>query len=188
MFLTLNVSKEVFESWVKVTKATREADNFYDTPHGRRTMPGEFFPEIVGRLKGTYSPKTEVKCGWCFGDDFYQYATCGGNVWGMREEGDKYIAYFSGRRSRVHDFIQMMKDSDPTFVKESENVKVHETAAPSDMKWWEEKPDYEARKLVEKEAAKKRAEENRRRSDRRFAKENNPFSVLKGIQKINRVM
>ena len=79
---------------------------------------------------------------------------CGGNVWGMKKDGESFIAYFSGRRSRVRDFIQMMKDSDPTFVKESENVKVHETAAPSDMKWWEEKPDYEARKLVEKEAAK----------------------------------
>lgn len=184
MFLTLNVSKEVFESWVKVAKATREADNFYDTPHGRRNISGTIFPPIVKRVTKIYNVNDdEVKCGWVTSEDVAQYTTCGGNTWGMKKDGESFIAYFSGRRSRVRDFIQMMKDSDPTFVKESENVKVHETAAPSDMKWWEEKPDYEARKLVEKEAAKKRASENRQRSDRRFAKENNPFAVLKGVVK-----
>lgn len=50
-------------------------------------------------------------------------------------------------------------------------------------RFFQEKPDYEARKDAEKEAAKKRAEENRRRSDRRFSKENNPFAVLKGVVK-----
>lgn len=183
MFLTLNVSKETFENWVSVAKETREADNFYDTPHGRRYISGEIFPPIVTRVTKFYNREdNEVKCGWVTSEDVAQYTTCGGNTWGMKKDGESFIAYFSGRRSRVRDFINMMKDSDPTFVKESENVKVHETSAPSDMKWWEEKPDYEARKLVEKEAAKKRAEENRRRSDRRFAKENNPFSVLKGIK------
>lgn len=182
MLITLNVSKEIFNAWVAVAKTTRETDYYYDTPHGYRTMEGKYFPEIVGKIEGTYNPKENVKCGWCFGDNFYQYATCGGNVWGMKEDGDKYIAYFSGRRSRVRDFIQMMKDSDPSFAKEKAAIEIHESAAPSDMKWWEEKPDYEARKAAEKEAAKKRAEENRRRSDRRFAKENNPFSVLKGIK------
>ena len=182
MLITLNVSKEVFTKWNEVAKATREADYYYDTPHGYRTMEGKYFPEIVGKIEGTYSPKENVKCGWSFGTDFIQYATCGGNVWGMKEEGEKYIAYFSGRRSRIKDFINMMKDSDPTFVKESENVKVHESAAPADMKWWEIKDEYLERKAAEKEAAKKRAAENRQRSDRRFAKENNPFSVLKGIK------
>lgn len=182
MLITLNVTKEIFENWIEVAKTTREADTYYDTPHGRRTMDGEFFPEIVGRLKGTYLPKTEVKCGWCFGDDFYQYATCGGNVWGMKEEGENFTAYFSGRRSRIRDFIDMMKDSDPSFKKEAANIIVHESAAPSDMRWWEIKDEYEARKAVEKEAAKKRAADNRKRSDRRFAKENNPFSILKGIK------
>lgn len=182
MLITLNVSKEIFENWIEVAKTTREADTYYDTPHGRRTMDGEFFPEIVGRLKGTYLPKTEVKCGWCFGDNFFQYATCGGNVWGMRKEGEEYVAFFSGRRSRIKDFINMMKDSDSSFTKEAEKVIVHESAAPADMFWWEIKDEYLARKAAEIEAAKKRAEDNRRRSDRRFAKENNPFSVLKGIK------
>jgi hypothetical protein len=183
MLITLNVTKEIFNAWVKVAKETREADTYYDTPHGYRTMEGKYFPEIVGKIEGTYSPKDDVKCGWSFGTDFIQYATCGGNVWGMKEEGDKYIAYFSGRRSRIRDFIGMMKDSDPSFKKETANIVIHESAAPSDIHWWEEKPDYEARKDAEKEAAKKRAEENRRRSDRRFSKENNPFAVLKGVVK-----
>ncbi len=183
MLITLNVSKEIFEKWVEVAKATREADYYYDTPHGYRTMEGKYFPEIVGKIEGTYSSKENVKCGWCFGDDFIQYATCGGNVWGMKEEGEEYIAYFSGRRSRIKDFINMMKDSDSSFKKETADIVIHESAAPADMKWWEIKDEYEARKAVEKEAAKKRAEENRRRSDRKFSRENNPFGVLQGIVK-----
>lgn len=183
MLITLNVSKEVFNAWVEVAKETREADYYYDTPHGYRTMEGKYFPEIVGKIEGTYSSKENVKCGWCFGDDFTQYTTCGGNVWGMKEEGEEYIAYFSGRRSRIKDFINMVKDSDPSFKKETAKVTVLESAAPSDMHWWEIKDEYEARKVVEKAAAKKRAEDNRRRSDRRFSKENNPFSILKGVVK-----
>lgn len=183
MFLTLNVSKEVFESWVKVAKATREADNFYDTPHGRRNISGTIFPPIVKRVTKIYNANDdEVKCGWTTSEDVAQYVTCGGNVWGMKEVDGEFIAYFSGRRSRVRDFIDMMNDSDSSFKKETANVIINESAAPADMKWWEIKDEYEARKVVEKEAAKKRAEENRRRSDRMFAKENNPFSVLKGIK------
>lgn len=183
MFLTLNVSKEVFEKWVSVAKETREADNFYDTPHGRRTIDGNIFPPIVTRVTKFYNrDDNEVKCGWTTSEDVAQYVTCGGNAWGMKEEGDKYIAYFSGRRSRIRDFIEMMKDSNPAFKKESADITVHESAAPSDMHWWEIKDEYEARKAVEKEAAKKRAADNRRKCDRRFAQENNPFSVLKGIQ------
>lgn len=183
MFLTLNVSKEIFENWIKVAKATREADTYYDQPHGRRTIDGNIFPSIVTRVTKFYNREdNEVKCGWITNDDVAQYTTCGGNVWGMRKDGESFIAYFAGRRSRVRDFISMMKEADPSFAKEKAATEVHESAAPADMHWWEEKPDYEARKAVEKEAAKKRAEENRRRSDRRFAKENNPFSVLKGIK------
>jgi len=183
MFLTLNVSKEVFESWVKVAKATREADNFYDTPHGRRNISGTIFPPIVKRVTKIYNANDdEVKCGWTTSEDVAQYVTCGGNVWGMKEVDGEFVAYFSGRRSRIRDFIDMMKDSDHSFKKEAANIIVHESSAPSDMHWWEIKDEYEARKVVEKAAAKKRAEDNRRRSDRRFAKENNPFSVLKGIK------
>lgn len=183
MFLTLNVSKEVFEKWVSVAKETRENDYYYDTPHGRRTIDGNIFPPIVTRVTKFYNrDDNEVKCGWTTSEDVAQYVTCGGNAWGMKEEGDKYIAYFSGRRSRIRDFIEMMKDSDSSFKKETANTIVHESAAPADMKWWEIKDEYLERKAVEKEAAKKRAEENRRKSDRRFAQENNPFSVLKGIQ------
>ena len=76
----------------------------------------------------------------------------------------------------------MMKDSDPAFKKESADITVHESAAPSDMHWWEIKDEYEKRRAAEKEAAKIRSEESRRRSDRKFAKENNPFSILKGIK------
>lgn len=183
MFLTLNVSKEIFNAWVSVAKATREADDYYDQPHGRRYISGEIFPSIVTRVTKFYNREdNEVKCGWVTSEDVAQYTTCGGNSWGMREMDGKYIAFFSGRRSRVKDFINMMKDSDPSFTKEAEKVIVHESAAPADMKWWEEKPDYEERKAVEKEAAKKRAADNRKRSDRKFAQENNPFSVLKGIK------
>lgn len=183
MFLTLNVSKETFEQWVGVAKETREADNFYDTPHGRRTIPGNIFPMIVTRITKFYNADNdEVKCGWTTSDDVVQYVTCGGNAWGMKEVDGEFIAYFSGRRSRIRDFIQMMKDSDPSFIKENAKVTINESAAPLDMHWWEIKDEYEARKAVEKEATKKRAEENRRRSDRRFAKENNPFSVLKEIK------
>ena len=183
MLITLNVTKEVFTKWTEVAKATREADNFYDTPHGRRTMSGEFFPEIVVRMDNHYpgSP-SEVKCGWHFTDTSIQYGTCGGNIWGMKKTGDKYVAYFSGRRSRIRDFIEMVKDSDPAFKKESADITVHESAAPSDMHWWEIKDEYEKRRAAEKEAAKIRSEESRRRSDRKFAKENNPFSILKGIK------
>lgn len=184
MFLTLNVTKEIFNAWVSVAKTTREADDYYDQPHGRRYISGEIFPSIVKRVENFYNrDNDEVKCGWVTSSNVAQYTTCGGNSWGMRKEGENFVAFFSGRRSRVRDFIQMMKDSDPTFVKDSENVKVHESAAPADMKWWEIKDEYEARKAAEKEAAKKRAEENRHRSDRRFAKENNPFAVLKGVVK-----
>ena len=184
MFLTLNVTKEIFENCIKVAKATREADTYYDQPHGRRYISGEIFPSIVKRVENFYNrDNDEVKCGWVTSEDVAQYVTCGGNAWGMREVDGEFTAFFSGRRSRVRDFIEMMKDSNPTFVKEAEKVEVHESAAPADMKWWEEKPDYEERKAAEKEAAKKRAEENRRRSDRRFSKENNPFSVLKGVVK-----
>ena len=186
MLITLNVTKEIFDRWTEVAKATRENDYYYDTPHGYRTMEGKYFPEIVGKIEGTYSPKDDVKCGWSFGTDFIQYATCGGNVWGMKEEEGKYIAYFSGRRSRIKDFINMMKDSDPSFKKETAKVAVLESAAPSDMYWWEIKDEYLERRAAEKEAAKKRAQENRRKSDRRFAQENNPFSVLKGIQNKNK--
>ena len=183
MFLTLNVSKEVFEKWVEVAKETREADNFYDTPHGRRNISGEIFPSIVTRVTKFYNREdNEVKCGWVTSEDVAQYTTCGGNTWGIKEVGDKYIAYFSGRRSRIKDFINMMKDSDPTFKKETADIIIHESAAPADMKWWEIKDEYSERKAVEKEAAKKRAADNRRKSDWCFAKENNPFSVLKGIQ------
>nr|DAN59517.1 MAG TPA: hypothetical protein [Caudoviricetes sp.] len=183
MFLTLNVTREIFENWIKVAKATREADNYYDTPHGRRYISGEIFPPIVARVTKFYNREdNEVKCGWVTNDDVTQYTTCGGNTWGMKEEGDKYIAYFSGRRSRIKDFINMMKDSDPSFKKEMAKVTIHESAAPADMKWWEIKDEYLARKEAEKAAAKKRAQENRRKSDRRFAKENNPFSILKGIK------
>lgn len=183
MFLTLNVSKETFEQWVGVAKETREADNFYDTPHGRRTIPGNIFPMIVTRITKFYNADNdEVKCGWTTSDDVVQYVTCGGNVWGMRKEGENFVAFFSGRRSRIRDFIDMMKDSDPSFKKEAANIIIHESAAPSDMYWWEIKDEYVERKEAEKAAAKKRAQDNRRRSDRRFAKENNPFSVLKGIQ------
>jgi hypothetical protein len=183
MLITLNVTKEIFENWNEVAKTIREADYYYDTPHGYRVMSGEHFPEIVGKIEGTYHPKQDVKCGWSFGTDFIQYATCGGNVWGMKEEGDKYIAYFSGRRSRIKDFINMMKDTEPSFKKETANIIIHESAAPSDMHWWEIKDEYEARKAVEKEAAKKRAADNRKRSDCKFAQENNPFAVLKGVVK-----
>ena len=184
MFLTLNVSKEIFENWIKVAKATREADTYYDTPHGRRTIDGNIFPSIVTRVTKFYNREdNEVKCGWVINDDVAQYSTCGGNVWGMRKDGESFIAYFSGRRSRIKDFINMMMDSDPSFKKETAKVIINESAAPADMKWWEIKDEYEARRAAEKEAAKKRAEENRRRSDRKFSKENNPFSVLKGIQK-----
>lgn len=183
MFLTLNVSKEIFEQWVSVAKETREADNFYDTPHGRRYIPGEIFPLIITRVTKFYNRENnEVKCGWITNDDVAQYTTCGGNSWGMKKDGESFIAYFSGRRSRIRDFIDMMKDSDPSFKKETASIIVHESAAPSDMHWWEIKDEYEARRAAEKEAAKKRAVENRRRSDRKFAKENNPFSVLKGIK------
>lgn len=183
MLITLNVTKKVFEKFQEVAKVSREADGYYDTPHGRRTMPGEFFPEMVVRMDNHYAGSAvEVKCGWHFTDTSIQYATCGGNVWGMKEEGDKYTAYFSGRRSRIRDFIEMMKDSDPTFKKETAGITIHESAAPADMKWWEQRGEYLERKAAEKEAAKKRAVENRRRSDRKFAKENNPFSVLKGIK------
>ena len=183
MFLTLNVSKEVFEKWVSVAKETREADNFYDTPHGRRTIDGNIFPPIVTRVTKFYNrDDNEIKCGWVTSEDVAQYATCGGNVWGMKKDGESFIAYFSGRRSRIRDFIEMMKDSDSSFKKETADITTHESAAPADMKWWEIKDEYEARRAAEKEAAKKRADDNRRRSDRRFAKENNPFSVLKGIQ------
>lgn len=184
MLITLNVTKKVFEKFQEVAKVSREADGYYDTPHGRRTMPGEFFPEMVVRMDNHYAGSAvEVKCGWHFTDTSIQYATCGGNVWGMKKDGDEFISYFSGRRSRIRDFINMMKDSDPSFVKEKAEVKVHESAAPADMKWWEIKDEYEVRKAEEKEAAKKRAEENRLRSDRRFSKENNPFAVLKGVVK-----
>lgn len=183
MFLTLNVSKEIFEQWVSVAKETREADNFYDTPHGRRTIDGNIFPPIIKRVTKFYNADNdEVKCGWTTSDTVAQYVTCGGNAWGMVVHDGEHIAYFSGRRSRIKDFINMMKDSDPSFKKETAKVTINESAAPADMKWWEIKDEYEARKAVEKEAAKKRAAENRQRSDRRFAKENNPFSVLKGIK------
>ena len=184
MFLTLNVSKEVFNQWVSVAKATREADNYYDQPHGRRTIDGNIFPSIVTRVTKFYNREdNEVKCGWVTNEDVAQYTTCGGNVWGMKKDGENFTAYFSGRRSRIKDFIQMMKDSDPTFAKEKAMVEVHESAAPADMKWWEIKDEYLERKTVEKEAAKKRAADNRRRSDRRFAQENNPFGALKGVVK-----
>ena len=183
MFLTLNVTKEVFEKWVSVAKETREADNFYDTPHGRRTISANIFPLIVTRVTKFYNANTnEVKCGWTINDTVAQYVTCGGNAWGMVIHDGEYIAYFSGRRSRIRDFIEMMKDSDPTFKKETAKVTINESAAPADMKWWEIKDGYLERKEAEKAAAKKRAQENRKRSDRRFAQENNPFSVLKGIQ------
>lgn len=183
MFLTLNVSKEVFGKWMEVAKATREADTYYDQPHGRRNISGEIFPPIIARVTKFYNREdNEVKCGWVTNDDVVQYTTCGGNSWGMKEVDGEFVAYFSGRRSRIRDFIDMMKDSDPSFKKEAANIIVHESAAPSDMHWWEIKDEYEARKVVEKAAAKKRAEDNRRRSDRRFAKENNPFSVLKEIK------
>lgn len=182
MFLTLNVSKEVFEAWVKVAKATRKTDYYYDTPVGRRLMPGEVFPSIVARVPKFYGGDEEVKCGWTTDDNVFQYTTCGGNVWGMKEVDGEFIAYFSGRRSRIKDFIEMMKDSDPTFKKETADIIIHESAAPAGMHWWEIKDEYLERKEAEKAAAKKRAQENRRRSDRRFAKENNPFSVLKGIK------
>lgn len=184
MFLTLNVSKEIFNAWVSVAKATREADDYYDQPHGRRYISGEIFPSIVTRVTKFYNREdNEVKCGWVTSEDVAQYTTCGGNSWGMREMDGKYIAFFSGRRSRVKDFINMMKDSDLSFTKEAEKVIVHESAAPADMKWWEIKDEYLERRAAEKEAAKKRAQENRRRSDRRFTKENNPFGVLKGVVK-----
>lgn len=184
MFLTLNVTKEIFIKWVEVAKATREADNFYDTPHGRRNISGTIFPPIVKRVENFYNrDNNEVKCGWVTSEDVAQYTTCGGNSWGMREVDGKYIAFFSGRRSRIKDFINMMKEANPTFTKEAEKVEVHESAAPADMYWWEIKDEYLERKAAEKEAAKKRAADNRKRSDRRFAKENNPFSCLKGIQK-----
>jgi len=183
MFLTLNVSKEIFEQWVSVAKETREADNFYDTPHGRRYISGNIFPMIVTRVTKFYNADNdEVKCGWTTSDTVAQYVTCGGNAWGMKEVDGEFIAYFSGRRSRIRDFIQMMKDSDPSFKKETAKVIINESAAPADMKWWEIKDEYEARRAAEKETAKKRAAENRQRSDRRFAQENNPFSVLKGIK------
>lgn len=183
MFLTLNVTKEVFEKWMEVAKATREGDTYYDTPHGRRYISGEIFPPIVARVTKFYNREdNEVKCGWVTSEDVAQYTTCGGNSWGMRKEGESFIAYFSGRRSRIKDFINMMKDSDPSFKKETAKVKIHESAAPADMKWWEIKDEYEARRAAEKEAAKKRAADNRKRSDRRFAQENNPFSILKGIK------
>ena len=183
MLITLNVTKEVFEKWNEVAKATREADGYYDTPHGRRYISGEIFPPIVTRVTKFYNREdNEVKCGWVTNEDVAQYTTCGGNSWGMKKDGESFIAYFSGRRSRIRDFIDMMKDSDPSFKKETASIIVHESAAPSDMHWWEIKDEYEARRAAEKEAAKKRAVENRRRSDRKFAKENNPFSVLKGIK------
>lgn len=184
MFLTLNVSKEVFQNWVTVAKATREADTYYDQPHGRRNISGEIFPPIVKRVENFYNrDNDEVKCGWVTSEDVAQYVTCGGNAWGMREVDGEFIAYFSGRRSRIRDFINMMKDSDSSFTKEAEKVIVHESAAPADMKWWEIKDEYLERKAVEKEAAKKRAADNRKRSDRKFAQENNPFAVLKGVVK-----
>lgn len=184
MFLTLNVSKETFENWVSVAKETREADNFYDTPHGRRYISGEIFPSIVTRVTKFYNREdNEVKCGWVTSEDVAQYTTCGGNTWGMKKDGESFIAYFSGRRSRIRDFINMMKDSDSSFTKEAEKVIVHESAAPADMKWWEIKDEYLERKAVEKEAAKKRAADNRKRSDSKFAQENNPFAVLKGVVK-----
>ena len=101
----------------------------------------------------------------------------------MKKDGESFIAYFSGRRSRIRDFINMMKDSDSSFTKEAEKVIVRESSAPADMKWWEIKDEYLERKAVEKEAAKKRAADNRKRSDRKFAQENNPFAVLKGVVK-----
>lgn len=185
MFLTLNVSKEVFENWIKVAVATREADNYYDTPHGYRTMTGDIFPPIVERVrKVLFGDGKEVKCGWTIiTEEVAQYATCGGNVWGMRKEGESFIAFFSGRRSRVRDFINMMKDSDPSFKKETAKVTIQESAAPADMKWWEIKDEYLERRAAEKQAAKKRAADNRKRSDRRFSQENNPFAVLKGVVK-----
>jgi hypothetical protein len=184
MFLTLNVSKEVFIKWMEVAKATREADNFYDTPHGRRYISGEIFPSIVTRVTKFYNREdNEVKCGWVTNDDVAQYTTCGGNVWGMRKDDESFIAYFAGRRSRVRDFIDMMKDSDPSFKKEAANIIIHESAAPSDMRWWEIKDEYLARKEQEKVVAKERAEKARIRSNRKFAQENNPFVVLKGVVK-----
>lgn len=183
MFLTLNVSKEIFENWARVAREVREADDFYDKPHGRRNISGTIFPPIVKRVTKIYNANDdEVKCGWTTSEDVAQYVTCGGNVWGMKEVDGEFIAYFSGRRSRVRDFIDMMKDSDSSFKKETAKVAVLESAAPADMKWWEIKGEYLERKAVEKEAAKKRAADNRKRSDRRFAQENNPFSVLKGIK------
>ena len=184
MFLTLNVSKEIFEQWLSVAKETREADNFYDTPHGRRYISGEIFPPVVARVTKFYNREdNEVKCGWTTSDTVAQYVTCGGNAWGMAKEGENFVAFFAGRRSRVRDFINMMKSSDTNFQKETAAINLIESNAPVDMKWWEIKDEYEARKAVEKEAAKKRAEENRRRSDRKFAQENNPFAVLQGIVK-----
>lgn len=184
MFLTLNVSKEVFEKWVEVAKETREADNFYDTPHGRRTIDGNIFPPIVKRVTKFYNADNdEVKCGWTTSDTVAQYVTCGGNAWGMIDHDGEHIAFFSGRRSRIHDFIEMMKDSDPTFKKETAKVTIQESAAPADMKWWEIKDEYLERRAAEKQAAKKRAADNHKRSDRRFSQENNPFAVLKGVVK-----
>ena len=184
MFLTLNVSKEIFNKWMEVAREVREADDFYDKPHGRRYISGEIFPPVVARVTKFYNREdNEVKCGWTTSDTIAQYVTCGGNAWGMAKEGENFVAFFAGRRSRARDFISMMKEADSSFTKEAEKVIVHESAAPADMHWWEIKDEYEARKAVEKEATKKRAEENRRRSDRRFAKENNPFAVLKGVVK-----
>lgn len=150
----------------------------------RTYMPGEYFPEVVVRRDASpYFKPHEVKCGWYITDDACQYATCGGNVWGMRKDGELYHAYFSGRRSRIKDFIGMMKVANESFQKETAKVVVHRTEAPADMHWWEIRDDYLDRKEREKAAAKERAEKARIRSDRQFSRENNPFGVLQGVVK-----
>lgn len=181
MLITLNVTKETYQKWVEVASAIREVDDYYDTSDGCRYLPGEMFPPIITRAKFNHPDINEVRCGWFIlvdvGEDVAQYTTFGGNSWGMKKEkGDEsFIAYFYGHRSRIRDFIKMMKDSDPSFKKETASIIVHESAAPSAMHWWETKDEYAARRAAEKEEA-------RRRSDRKFARENNPFSVLKGIK------
>ena len=93
MFLTLNVSKEIFENWARVAREVREADDFYDKPHGRRYISGEIFPLIITRVTKFYNRENnEVKCGWVTNEDVAQYTTCGGNSCGMKKDGESLIA------------------------------------------------------------------------------------------------
>lgn len=149
MYITLKISAQTFEAVCAAMADSRNSD-YYNTPAGAssKLLPANTPAPIVAiadRRAVSWLSDNSIRHGYTVSDCGAMYSTCYLNIHGVfRNEAGEHLAFYWGRRSRVHDLTATLLD---VGVEDSTALPVleYKTEGPADMKWWENRTSYTLR-------------------------------------------